>query len=98
MGVDVRPVSRRQAPSSACSGGRASRSSARVFGLILASIAVTGLVTAIKLSFGPLLEHIPFGWDQPNGMCPLTPVTPRGAAIFRFDGTASGFHQTGKSL
>src|SRR5688572_1038871 len=34
------------------------------------------------------LEHIPFGWNQPNGMCPVKQH--RARAHFRADGTASG--------
>jgi hypothetical protein len=34
------------------------------------------------------LEHIPFGWNQPNGMCPVKQHRPR--AHFRADGTARG--------
>src|SRR5262249_28927716 len=35
------------------------------------------------------LKHIPSGWNQPDGICPL--IEAPGATRFRYDGTASGF-------
>jgi len=34
------------------------------------------------------LKHVPFGWNQPNGMCPVKQHRPR--AHFRAEGTARG--------
>ncbi|MBN9087837.1 MAG: hypothetical protein J0J01_13080 [Reyranella sp.] len=34
------------------------------------------------------IEHIPFGWNQPNGICLLQQQRP--CAHFRADGTVSG--------
>src|SRR5262245_3080789 len=49
--------------------------------------ATTGMATSSR-DATPSLEHIPFGWNQPNGMCPLKQQLP--GAHFRSGGTASG--------
>src|SRR5260370_17373254 len=36
----------------------------------------------------PLLKHIPSGWNQPDGMCPVNMAF--GTTRFRVDGTARG--------
>jgi hypothetical protein len=40
-----------------------------------------------------LLEHIPFGWNQPNGICLLQQLTPVRAFPVRWNRTR--FHLTG---
>jgi hypothetical protein len=45
------------------------------------------------LVIGCILEHIPFGWNQPNGMCPLKPASPVRAFPVRWN--RARFHLTG---
>jgi hypothetical protein len=38
---------------------------------------------AMDVALAMDLKHIPFGWNQPNGICPVKPATPARAIPIR---------------